>query len=102
VIVSHDRQLLDALTSTTLRVHGRTVTRWAGPYSAAREAWTAARSAEDAAHRSARSRLRHTELRLDEARRRVAATALQKSARRRMKDRHDSDARGVLATTRAA
>ena len=45
VVVSHDRGLLNALTTRTLRVSGGRVEVWNAPYDAAREGWFA-RAAE--------------------------------------------------------
>ncbi|MCH7901745.1 MAG: ABC-F family ATP-binding cassette domain-containing protein, partial [Acidobacteria bacterium] len=41
VIVSHDRHLLDALTSSTLLITGGSVRQWNAPYGQARQAWEA-------------------------------------------------------------
>jgi len=102
VVVSHDRAVLDALTWATLRIHDRKVTFYPGAYSEARRVWLLARAQEESAFGAARDRVRQAEARLDLVRRTQAATEKSKSARTRMKDRHDSDARGALATTRAS
>jgi ATPase subunit of ABC transporter with duplicated ATPase domains len=39
VIVSHDRAVLDALTTATLRIHHRSVTLWPGKFSEAKALW---------------------------------------------------------------
>jgi len=39
VVVSHDRELLDTLTSRTLRIHGARIEVETGSYSTARDAW---------------------------------------------------------------
>lgn len=101
IVVSHDRALLDALTSATLRIHQRALTLWPGPYSRARPLWERARAAEVEAHARARARVREVEGALDAARRRQAAADRSTSARVRMKDRNDRDARGIGASTRA-
>ncbi|HSU42516.1 MAG TPA: ATP-binding cassette domain-containing protein [Polyangiaceae bacterium] len=101
VLVSHDRFLLDALTTATLRVHRRGVTLWPGRFSMAKELWERARAGEETAHGVARERVRALEAELDAARRTQGAAARNVSARARMKNRNDGDARGILATTKA-
>jgi len=102
VIVSHDRAVLDELTQTTLRVHACRVTAYPGPYSEARELWLGERAREEQEHGEARQRVRRIEARLDNARRSQAAAAANVSTRTRMKDRNDSDARSIMATTKAS
>ncbi|RYZ01275.1 MAG: ABC-F family ATP-binding cassette domain-containing protein [Myxococcales bacterium] len=102
VVVSHDRVVLDTLTRDTLRVHGRRVTLYPGPYSEARQLWSSERAREEQQHESARKRVKQTEARLDQARRAQAAAASGVSTRARMKDKNDSDARSILATTKAS
>ena len=101
VLVSHDRSLLDALTTATLRIQRGSVALWPGRFSAAKELWERARAEEQAAHGAARERVRALEAELDAARRTQAASSRNVSARSRMKNRNDSDARGILATTKA-
>ncbi len=102
VVVSHDRALLDEITTETLRIFDRTVTRYPASYSEARLLWLGERAQAEAAHGAARDRVRHLEAQLDVARRAQAGATPAKSTRTRMKDKNDSDARGVLATTKAA
>lgn len=101
VIVSHDRAVLDALTTATLRIHQRELTLWSGRFSEAKPQWERARQEEQATHATARERVRTAESQLDTARRTQAAASKNVSARARMKDKNDSDARGILATTKA-
>ena len=102
LVVSHDRTLLDQLTTATLRIHRGAVRRWSGSYSAARAAW----EAERAAHNEERGALQATQRaltrRLGDARRDRAAVELQRSAGRRMKNRRDHDATSLLADARVA
>jgi ATPase subunit of ABC transporter with duplicated ATPase domains len=102
VLVSHDRALLDALTTRTVRVHHGRVREYPGPYGAAKPLWeaelAAARDARDAAQEAARVAARQ----LADARRNRAAAASQVSTSARMKDKHDSDARGILAKNLAS
>jgi ATPase subunit of ABC transporter with duplicated ATPase domains len=101
VVVSHDRSLLDALTTSTLRVHHHAVTRYKGRFSEAKESWERESAEAEAAHAVARERVRAAEAHLDAARRTQAAASRSVSARVRMKGPRDSDARGVMATTKA-
>lgn len=102
VVVSHDRALLDGLTHTTVRVAEGDVRTWEGPYSRAKEGWE--REARvHAEERAARHQaVQHARATLGDARRERAAAERSRSTARRMKDENDSDARGALATQRAA
>ncbi|HYP90392.1 MAG TPA: ATP-binding cassette domain-containing protein [Polyangiaceae bacterium] len=102
VVVSHDRSVLDELTTATLRVHGRRVTLYEGAYTAARLIWQAERAHEEANHASSRERVRRAEALLDVSRRTQAAAARGVSTGARMKDKNDSDARSILATNQAS
>jgi ATPase subunit of ABC transporter with duplicated ATPase domains len=102
VVVSHDRALLDALTRNTLRVHARRVSLYPGAYSMARQLWQAERARREDEHAAARQQVRRTEAKLDSARRTQAAAARQTSVSARAKNRHDHDARGMLATNLAS
>jgi ATPase subunit of ABC transporter with duplicated ATPase domains len=101
VIVSHDRAVLDALTTATLRIHRCKVSLWPGRFSTAKALWEQARAEQQSAHDTARDRVRAAEVRLDTARRTQAAASKNVSAGARMKNPKDSDARGILASTKA-
>ncbi|XXF74978.1 ATP-binding cassette domain-containing protein [Myxococcaceae bacterium GXIMD 01537] len=101
VVVSHDRTLLESLTTATLRVHAGEVRLWPGAYTAARESWEAEREAHNAEHHRAQDEHRRARQRLDQARREQQAAAAARSTGRRMKDKNDSDARSIMATTLA-
>jgi ATPase subunit of ABC transporter with duplicated ATPase domains len=90
VIVSHDRGVLDALTTATLRIHPRSVTLWPGRFSAAKVLWEHAQAEQLAAHAVARDRVRIAEAQLDAARRTQAAAAKGTKASARMKNRRDA------------
>jgi ATPase subunit of ABC transporter with duplicated ATPase domains len=102
LVVSHDRALLDELCARTVRVHGGGARPYTGGHTAARARW----EAEDAGRRDTRAEaaaeLRRLERRLDEARRGERAASRNVGASARMRSRHDSDARSLGATTRAA
>ncbi len=95
VVVSHDRALLEALTSRTLRLHRGTARLYRGAYGVARAAWQAETAAAWEARAAAQDARRHAERRLDEARRARAAAERSRSGRGR--DPKDSDSRGILA-----
>jgi ATPase subunit of ABC transporter with duplicated ATPase domains len=101
ILVSHDRTLLDALCSRTVRLGQRGVESFPGNYSAAHAQWEARRQAKE----HDKAELRHTEARLAqraaERRRRAESAERDRSTSRRMKNEHDHDARGMLAKNRA-
>ncbi|MBJ6762307.1 ABC-F family ATP-binding cassette domain-containing protein [Myxococcaceae bacterium JPH2] len=102
VVVSHDRALLEALTTSTLRVHAGEVHLWPGAYATARGHWEAARDAEVAAHQQARSERDRAAQLLDKARREQQASSASRSTGKRMKNKYDSDARTLAASTVAS
>jgi ATPase subunit of ABC transporter with duplicated ATPase domains len=97
VVVSHDRALLDQLTTATLRIHRGAVRLWPGSYSAAKPAWEAERAFHNAEHAALQSRHRAIGQRLGDLRRDLAGVQHQRSAGNRMKNMHDEDASGMLA-----
>lgn len=101
VVVSHDRALLDELPQTTIRVHNACVTEHSGGYAAAKAAWEHDRAAKEDAHAQAKARVASASARLGEARREHASADRSRSAKSRMKDKNDHDARGMLAKGRA-
>ena len=101
VVVSHDRALLEGLTASTLRVACGEARLWPGAYEAARRAWEMeARGRQDERDRL-RDEARRLERRLADERRARAGAEASLSARHRMKDRNDHDARGMMAKFRA-
>ena len=102
VVVSHDRPLLEDLTGNTLRIRRAAARLYPGSYEAARRAWEADEAAEIEAHQRKRDEQRGLARRLDDARREQASADAGRSAKSRMKDRHDHDARDSLAKGRAA
>jgi ATPase subunit of ABC transporter with duplicated ATPase domains len=97
LVVSHDRELLDRLTATTLRLDAGRLRLWAGAYSSARDAW----GLETAQRLEAREKLRqHEETlrhRLHQARQRQAAAS---RSRRQPGRRRDPDATSIVAGNR--
>jgi ATPase subunit of ABC transporter with duplicated ATPase domains len=100
LIISHDRDLLDSLTTDTLRMHKGEVTHYTGGYSAALAQWMQQRAALLATRAKDKQQLKVITSRLHAARDAQRGAALDRSGRRRMKNRHDSDARSVMAQTK--
>ena len=101
-VVSHDRALLDTLTSRTAWVEGRDVRMWPVAYGEARgqreRERREARDARDAASSVARKARRE----LQQSRQRLASAERGANTRARMKGPRDSDARSTAAKGRAA
>ncbi len=102
VVVSHDRALLDALTTTTVRVDGGAVRSYPGNHAAARPQWEAEAQARQAAWAEAAQAQRAVERQLVAARVVAAAADHAVSTRARMRNLHDSDARTLGAKNRAS
>jgi ATPase subunit of ABC transporter with duplicated ATPase domains len=101
VLVSHDRALLDRLTAQTLRLHRGEARMYPGPYGKARRLWEAEFRARWEARERAQEERRKKERQLDRARREREAASARRSTGKRMKNRHDSDARTLAADFRA-
>jgi ATPase subunit of ABC transporter with duplicated ATPase domains len=103
IVVSHDRALLDALTTHTIRVHDTTARIWRGPYAVAKESW----EAQEREHHAAYERLKHEHQKLRRRladKRRLAESAEAEwnaGARKRMKGPRDHDATSMLARGKA-
>jgi ATPase subunit of ABC transporter with duplicated ATPase domains len=100
LVVSHDRALLEALTSHTLRVHDGAVEPYRGAYARARDSWQARQRAQRQAHEKARQEERALERRLASQRQNRASAEQQLSVSHRAKDKNDSDVRGMGAQNR--
>lgn len=99
LVVSHDRALLDALTTQTLWLEQRAATLYAGSYSHAREQRSGDRLAAGRARDELKQRIVRGERQLHEARDRARTATADKSTRRRMRSKYDSDARTLGAQT---
>ncbi|MDC0707740.1 ATP-binding cassette domain-containing protein [Stigmatella sp. ncwal1] len=97
ILVSHDRVLLETLTSHTLRVHAGSAQLWTGAYAAARQSWEAEREGQVAARQQAQEAHKRVRQQLDQARREQQAANAARNAGRRMKDKNDNDARSMGA-----
>jgi ATPase subunit of ABC transporter with duplicated ATPase domains len=102
VLVSHDRELLDALTENTVRVTRGKAELWSGGYSAAQSQWQAARSREIEEQEQLRTAHKKRARQLDAARRVQEQAARSLSSRSRMKNAQDADGREAGRKFRAA
>ncbi|MBT8491692.1 MAG: ATP-binding cassette domain-containing protein [Deltaproteobacteria bacterium] len=102
ILVSHDRALLDELTTTTLRLAHGQLSSYPGGYSAARQVWLETRRQREQDHDRLRSRERVMRRKLADVRRNRSAAAGKLSASSRMKGPRDSDGRSVNAKGRVA
>jgi ATPase subunit of ABC transporter with duplicated ATPase domains len=100
VVVSHDRALLNALTTRTLRLERGVLGAWRGGYDAARALWEAEERRRQADHRAVRDRERRLEHRLADRRERRAQAAAEMRTSKRMKGRRDSATRAAFKATR--
>lgn len=103
VLVSHDRGLLDLLTSQTLRISaGAQLRAYAGNYTAAREVWQREEGQVRESLDQLQSTRRKLKKRLDSTRQSHGAAQKNTSTGSRMKSIRDSDARSMAAKGRAA
>ena len=103
VLVSHDRELLDLLTSQTLRISaGAQLRAYAGNYTAAREIWLTEEEHVRESLNQLQSTRRKVKKRLDSTRQSHGAAEKNTSTGSRMKSIRDSDARSMAAKGRAA
>ncbi len=102
VVVSHDRSLLEALTTSTIRVAGGSARAWPGAYDQARSAWEAERDHDNTTLVRDRGRAARLHRRLADTRREQAQTQAAIGARSRTKGPRDHDGRSVNRRERAA
>lgn len=102
LVVSHDRDLMDRLATQVWRLERGTLEAHRGGWTAAAARWEADHEVRVAARAAARDERDRAAARLDQTRRAREAAEGQRNAGRRMKDRHDSDARGLGADFAAA
>jgi ATPase subunit of ABC transporter with duplicated ATPase domains len=101
LIVSHDRALLDEVTTSTLRLDAGTARLWHHPFSAARELWLEEEHELRDQQRETKRRLQNEERKLDAARRTLASSERSRSTGARMKNKYDGDARTMGADLKA-
>jgi ATPase subunit of ABC transporter with duplicated ATPase domains len=97
LLVSHDRELLDALPAHTVRIERGAATRTEGGYSAARAAWEAAEAERREQWTAVDQQRKALDRQLDRARRDQQAASRMQKRSARMKGPKDSDARSILA-----
>ncbi len=102
IIVSHDRRLLDQLTTNTIRVASGAVEVWGGSYSTASEEWN--RQEANVIERRTRLRAERDQIqrRLDERIRKTEEKARRDRGRRRRGGPSDPDARSMAVKFRQA
>lgn len=86
VVVSHDREVLDRLTDTTLRLESGEARSWAGAYSAARDAWLLEASQRRESYEKLRRQEKSMRRRLESVRQREAAAARNRVPRKGPRD----------------
>jgi ATPase subunit of ABC transporter with duplicated ATPase domains len=101
LLVSHDRELLESVTLRTARLARATLVLYPGPYSAAHAEWEAQRRTSASQRAELRQNAERLARRVDDRRRRAASAERDRAASRRMKDKHDHDARSMLAKNQA-
>lgn len=102
IVVSHDRTLLDALTTHTLRLHRGQLRLWTGGYGQAQAQWTQQDAHQRAHHSSLRDQQRALARRMHTQRQHQAKAERMRSTRARQRNAGDTDARSALAKVKAA
>jgi ATPase subunit of ABC transporter with duplicated ATPase domains len=103
IVVSHDRGLLDRISSCTVRVHDGTARIWRGSYSDAKRAWEAEEREQYAEYERLKHQRENLARRLADKRRLAMSAEAEANAgtRQRMKFRGDHDATSALAKGKA-
>ena len=100
ILISHDRGLLDSLCGETVRISGESARGYRGAYAKARETWLREEAKLRERHTRLRDAARALERRIGERRTEQAHAASRMRTSKRMKNMHDSDARGRFKMTR--
>lgn len=100
VIVSHDRTVLNTLTTKTLRVIGGRVELWQGAYDEAQEGWFAQRAETIGRLAKMKGEQKKLERRLADQRRKSQQKDAKRIRERRAADKNDLDTRGAAATAK--
>jgi ATPase subunit of ABC transporter with duplicated ATPase domains len=101
LIVSHDRALLNHLTSHTVRFHEGDARLWRGPYDIARQSWEAQEREHHEAYEQTKQKQHKVLARLADKRRLAVAAQPHASLHKRVKGIRDHDARGMMARGKA-
>jgi len=102
LLVSHDRDLLDALTTHTLRLHRGELRLWSGPYGDARRDWLEEARQRRRAGERIQAERRKLKRRLADRRRQHQGARSKARTGKRMKGPRDHDARSMAAKGKAA
>jgi ATPase subunit of ABC transporter with duplicated ATPase domains len=102
LLVSHDRELLAALTARTLRIHHGEIELFAQSYAQAKVEWESTSERALELRQQQVEQKHRLEKRINVAKHEKQAAHANRSARHRMKDRHDHDASSIMADGRAA
>ena len=100
VIVSHDRTVLNTLTTRTLRVVQGRVELWQGAYDQAREGWLARRAETIGRLQKMKGEQKKLERRIADQRRKSQQKDAERIRERRAAGKHDLDTRGAAATAK--
>ena len=100
ILVSHDRAVLETITTRTARLHRGQLTLTGGDYGEAQELWAAADSRAREVRAQAQAEVTRARRALVQAR--TARAAAERSQSGRALDRKDHDARGMGAKNRRA
>lgn len=103
IVVSHDRAILDRLTSHTVRVHDGAARLWRSSYSGAKRAWESEERERHAEYERLKHHREDLARRLADKRRLATSAEAQSNAgtRKRMKFRGDHDATSARAKGKA-
>jgi ATPase subunit of ABC transporter with duplicated ATPase domains len=100
IVVSHDRTLLDTLTTRTIRLDQGEIRSWRGSYAAARTAWEQEQREQLDSCRKLQSEKKKLKRRLADARQKRAVAGARMRTSKRMKSARDADARGRFKAKR--
>ncbi len=100
VAVSHDRTLLEALTTRTIRFHHGVIRSWRGSYTVAREAWEQEEREQVGSYQKLQSEKKKLKRRLADARQKRAVAESRMRTSKHMKGVKDADARGRFKAKR--
>ena len=98
IVVSHDRDLLNTLTTKTIRIQPGRVVMWNGPYDTARKAWMAESAEQTEKLERMKTDRKKLGRRLDEQHRKTAQQDVKRIRERRAAGKHDLDTRGSAAS----
>lgn len=98
VVVSHDRSLLNDLTTRTLRLTRGTVELWNGPYDVAHQEWTSRAAKRAEKLEKLKANRKKLSRRLDDQHRKTAQQDAKRIRERRAAGKHDLDTRGTAAS----